>query len=144
MRKLLIVVLVALLSGALAQGRLFVEGALSLASGLGLGLQARLGTELGPLALRGGVGFKAGGSTLANLEADASLLYFLRPTGLYFGGGLTVGTAPLGGTWFSTNGSVGMEIEEEFFVELRPALLFSGGASQFVFGVELGFRLYSP
>ncbi len=48
MRKLLIVVLVALLSGALAQGRLFGEGALSLASGLGLGLQARLGTELGP------------------------------------------------------------------------------------------------
>ncbi|WP_027883181.1 hypothetical protein [Meiothermus rufus] len=150
MRKLLVAVLVVLLSGALAQGRMFGEvasGNLSLVPGFDLGVQARMGAEnaLGPLALRGGVGLSVNGGTVFSIGAD--LLYFLRSSGnpdFYFGGGL--GLVAGGGTLFSINGSAGVELpvtrDFNFFVELQPALLFSGGTSQFVLGVEFGPRLY--
>ncbi|GIW25309.1 hypothetical protein [Meiothermus sp.] len=149
MRKLVVLVLVAVLSGALAQGRLFGEvasGNMSLVPGFNLSLQARMGAEnvIGPLALRGGFGLFTGGGTQFAIGAD--VIYFLRSGSpdFYFGGGL--GLVAGGGTLFSITGNAGLEIpvtrDFNFFVELQPALRFSGGASDFVLGVEFGPRLY--
>jgi hypothetical protein len=150
MQKLVALVVVAILSGAFAQGRLFGEvasGNMSLVPGFSLGVQARMGAEnvLGPLALRGGFGLFTGGGTQFGIGAD--VIYFLRSSGsldFYFGGGL--GLIAGGSTLFSINGNAGLEIsvarDFNFFVELQPALQFSGGASNFVLGIEFGPRLY--
>ncbi|GIW34820.1 hypothetical protein [Meiothermus sp.] len=150
MKKLIALVMVAILSGAFAQGRLFGEiasGNMSLVPGFSLSVQARMGAEnvIGPLALRGGFGLFTGGGTQFAIGAD--VIYFLRSSGsldFYFGGGL--GLVAGGGTLFSINGNAGLEIpvsrDFNFFVELQPALRFSGGASDFVLGIEFGPRLY--
>jgi len=150
MKKFMVVVLMAILSGALAQGRLFGEiasGNMSLVPGFSLDVRARMGAEnvLGPLALRGGFGLLTGGGTQFGIGAD--VMYFLRSSGnldFYFGGGL--GLVAGGGTLFSITGNAGLEItvtrDFNFFVELQPALRFSGGASDFVLGIEFGPRLY--
>ncbi len=150
MKKLITLVLVAILSGAFAQGRLFGEvasGNMSLVPGFSLSVQARMGAEnvIGPLALRGGFGLATGGGTQFSIGAD--VIYFLRSSGnpdFYFGGGL--GLVAGGTTVFSINGNAGLEIpvtrDFNFFVELQPALLFAGGSSTFVMGVEFGPRLY--
>lgn len=149
MRKLLVLVLAVVLSGAFAQGRWFGEvasGNVSLAPGPGLSLQARMGAEnvLGPLALRGGFRLDTSGGTEFTIGADA--IYFLRSGNpdFYFGGGL--GLIARNTTLLSLNFNAGVEIpvtrDFNFFVELRPALQFSGGASQFALDIAFGPRLY--
>ncbi|MCS7067066.1 MAG: hypothetical protein RMK51_08135 [Meiothermus sp.] len=150
MRKIVVLVLVAVLSGAFAQGRLFGEvagGNISLVPGFSLGVQARMGAEnvLGPLALRGGFSLFTGTGTAFGIGAD--VIYFLRSSGspdFYFGGGL--GLVSSGGTLFGINGNVGLEVpvtrDFNFFLELQPALQFAGGSSNFVLGIEFGPRLY--
>lgn len=150
MRKLLVLVLAMVLSGAFAQGRLFGEvasGNMGLVPNFGLNLQARMGAEnlLGPLALRGGFGLAtSSGGTAFTIGAD--VIYFLRSgnPNFYFGGGL--GLVAGGTTLFSLNGNAGVELpvtrDFNFFVELQPALRFAGGSSQFALGIEFGPRLY--
>ncbi|MDW8480520.1 MAG: hypothetical protein RML14_01135 [Meiothermus sp.] len=150
MKKILGLLVVALLSGALAQGRLFGEvasGNLSMVPNFGLSASARVGAEnlLGPLALRGGFGLGVfGGSTNFNLGAD--VLYFLRgssPT-FYLGGGLGLQTGAA--TAFDLNGAAGLELpitrDFNFFLELQPTLRFVSGSSQFILDLEFGPRLY--
>jgi hypothetical protein len=150
MKKLLLFVLVAVLSGAFAQGRLFGEvatGNMSLVPGFGLNVSARMGAEnaLGPLALRGGFGLQTGGGGTV-FEIGAGVLSFIRSSSLdfYFGGG--VGLVAAGTTTFAINGAAGLELpvtrDFNFFVELQPALVFASGGSNFVLGVEFGPRLY--
>lgn len=151
MKRLVIVVLVAILSGALAQGRLFGEvaaGNVGLVPNFSLEVGARLGAEnvIGPLALRGGFGLATGGfGTLFSIGAD--VIYFLRSSGsldFYFGGGL--GLVAGGATQFLINGNAGLEIpvtrDFNFLVELQPSLRFVGGSSSFGLGIEFGPRLY--
>jgi len=150
MRKLFVLVLAVVISGALAQGRLFGElasGNAQLVPNFSLTAEARLGAEnvLGPLALRGGVGLQtSSGGTVFSIGAD--VLFFLRNPGLdfYFGGGL--GLVAGGNTVFVISGAAGLEIPVSgnfnFLLELQPALSFVGGSSQFGLGVQFGPRLY--
>ncbi|RIH83460.1 hypothetical protein Mlute_02195 [Meiothermus luteus] len=150
MKKLFALLAVALLSGALAQGRLFGEvasGNLSMVPSFGLSVSARMGAEelLGPLALRGGFGLGVSGSS-TNFNLGAGVLYFLRGSSLpfYFGGGL--GLQAGGATAFNLNGAAGLELpvtrDFNFFLELQPSIRFVSGSSQFTLGLEFGPRLY--
>ncbi|GIW27421.1 MAG: hypothetical protein ACK40N_10070 [Meiothermus ruber] len=150
MKKLLVLFVAMVLGGAFAQGRLFGEvasGNMALVPNFGLSVSARMGAEnaLGPLALRGGFGLQtSSGGTAFGIGADA--LYFLRNPGLdfYFGGGL--GLQAGGTTVFVLSGAAGLELPVSgnfnFLVELKPALYFAGGSSQFGLDVEFGPRLY--
>jgi hypothetical protein len=150
MKKLLMLVVVLVLGGAFAQGRLFGEVAtseVSLVPSFSLNATASMGAEnvIGPLALRGNVGLQTGGGgTVFGIGADA--LFFLRNPGLnfYFGGGL--GLVAAGNTSFAINGVAGLELpvtrDFNFLAELRPALVFVGNTSDFNLSLAFGPRLY--
>ncbi|RDI96186.1 hypothetical protein DV704_04550 [Meiothermus sp. QL-1] len=151
MKKIFALLVVAMLSGALAQGRVFGEvatGNLNMVPNFSLGVSARAGAEdvLGPLALRGGFTLNtSSGGTTFGLGADA--LFFLRgvsPT-FYFGGGLGLQSAG-NNTTFSLGFPVGVELpvtrDFNFIAELQPVLNFTGGQSQFTLALQVGPRLY--
>ena len=152
MKKFWIFLAVMMLSGALAQNRMFGEvasGQLDLVPSFGLSVSGRLGAEnvIGALALRGEAQLAtSNGGTRFAFGADA--LYFLRQSGnsteFYFGGGL--GLISGGQTVFGLRGIAGVEIPVQnnftFVVEAQPTLYFVGGASEFQLGLTFGPRLY--
>lgn len=159
MKKLLVLMVVFVLTGAFAQGRVFgeaVSGQISVtpAFGMSLGLQAGMENLLGPLTLRGGatvaVG-NAGGTaaTLFGLTTDVLLPFTLQGPNLYagLGGGLVVAAA--GGasaTAFQVRGILGLEFpvagKFSLLTEVVPGFTFAGGNSAFGLGINLGPRLY--
>lgn len=152
MKRIWIFLVVMMLSGALAQNRLFGEvasGGINLVPSFSLNVSAQLGAEnvIGALALRGGASLFIGGSS-TDFGVGADALYFVRQPGnqseFYFGGG--VGLSSGGGTVFSLRGVAGLELpvqgDFKFTVEALPTLAFAGGNSQFSLGVRFGTRLY--
>ena len=146
MKKLFFGVLV-MFSLGFAQGRLFGEALaaeLSLVPGFGISANAAIGAEqvLGPLDLRGGLGFSSGGGF--GLFAD--VLYPIQGQSLKFnlGGGLQISSGG-GSAIFGLRGIAGLELPiERYFsllIELRPIVFFVG-SSGFDMGVVLGPRVY--
>lgn len=159
MKKLLVLLVLFVLSGALAQGRVFgeaVSGQVSVvpAFGMSLGLQAGMENLLGPLTLRGGAAVAVGDvggttATVFGLNADVLFPFRLQGPNLYagLGGGLAVIAAGGGSaTGFQLRGILGLEFpvagKFSLLTEVVPGFSFAGGGSQFGLGLNFGPRLY--
>jgi len=156
MKKLLVLMVVFVLTGAFAQGRVFGEavfGKISVTPNFSmiLGLRAGMENLLGPLTLRGGatVGVADVGrttATLFDLTTDVLLPFTLQGPRPYvgLGGGLEVATGL--DTKFQVRGILGLEFpvagKFSLLTELVPGFIFVGNTSNFVLGISLGPRLY--